>query len=29
MRLHETWSWESRDGSGRSVVEEPVAAPPA
>lgn len=22
VRLHETWSWESRDGSGHSVVEE-------
>jgi hypothetical protein len=22
LRLIETWSWESRDGSGRSVVEE-------
>ena len=26
VRLHETWSWESREGSGQSVVEEP---PPA
>jgi hypothetical protein len=23
VRLHETWSWESRDGAGESVVEEP------
>ncbi|MEO6714247.1 MAG: hypothetical protein ABIM89_12565 [Mycobacteriales bacterium] len=22
LRLHEDWSWESRDGSGTSVVEE-------
>jgi hypothetical protein len=22
VRLHETWSWESRDGAGESVVEE-------
>ena len=22
VRLHETWRWESRDGAGRSVVEE-------
>jgi hypothetical protein len=29
VRLHETWSWESRDGSGRSVVEEVVAEPAA
>ncbi|MEU1645045.1 hypothetical protein ABZ422_09730 [Micromonospora zamorensis] len=26
VRLHETWSWESRAGSGSSVVEE-VPAP--
>ena len=23
LRLHETWGWDSRDGSGTSVVEEP------
>lgn len=23
VRLHETWAWESRPGTGRSVVEEP------
>ncbi len=23
LRSHETWHWESRPGSGRSVVEEP------
>ena len=22
LRLHETWAWDSRDGSGTSVVEE-------
>jgi hypothetical protein len=22
LRLHETWAWESREGSGTSVVEE-------
>lgn len=22
VRLHETWAWESRDGSGTSVLEE-------
>lgn len=22
MRLHEDWAWESRDGAGRSVLEE-------
>ena len=22
VRLHETWRWESREGAGRSVVEE-------
>ena len=22
LRLHETWSWESREGSGTSTVEE-------
>ena len=22
VRLHETWAWDSRDGSGSSVVEE-------
>jgi hypothetical protein len=22
LRLHETWAWESQDGSGTSVVEE-------
>jgi ADP-ribose pyrophosphatase YjhB (NUDIX family) len=26
LRLHETWQWESRDGSGTSTVEE-IAAP--
>ncbi|MEU8183262.1 hypothetical protein AB0B85_06825 [Micromonospora sp. NPDC049044] len=25
VRLHETWSWESRAGSGSSVVEEVLA----
>ena len=30
LRLHETWSWESKEGSGTSTVEElPEAAPPA
>ena len=24
LRLHETWGWDSRDGSGTSVVEEPL-----
>ena len=24
VRLHETWAWESRDGSGTSVVEEVI-----
>ncbi|WP_433317626.1 hypothetical protein ACQP0U_09580 [Micromonospora sp. CA-269861] len=29
LRLHETWSWESRPGSGTSVVEElPPASTP-
>lgn len=23
LRLHETWSWESREGSGTSTLEEP------
>ena len=23
VRLHETWAWESQEGSGTSVVEEP------
>ena len=27
VRLHETWSWESRDGAGESVVEE-LTPPP-
>jgi len=22
LRLHETWTWESREGTGTSVVEE-------
>jgi hypothetical protein len=22
LRLHETWAWDSQDGSGTSVVEE-------
>lgn len=29
LRLHETWEWESRDGSGTSTVEEIAAAPTA
>ncbi|MGW1894794.1 hypothetical protein ACWCP6_31810 [Streptomyces sp. NPDC002004] len=28
VRLEETWQWESREGSGTSVVEELVAAAP-
>lgn len=27
LRLHETWAWDSRDGSGTSVVEELPYAP--
>jgi hypothetical protein len=27
VRLHETWAWESRAGTGRSVVEEPGRRP--
>jgi hypothetical protein len=27
LRLHETWSWESREGSGTSTVEELPAHP--
>ena len=26
IRSHETWEWESREGSGRSVVEERLAS---
>ncbi|NJQ02379.1 hypothetical protein [Streptomyces zingiberis] len=29
LRLHERWRWESRPGSGTSVVEEPAAGPSA
>ncbi|MFF0990826.1 hypothetical protein [Kocuria nitroreducens] len=27
VRLHETWAWESRPGTGRSVVEERGSRP--
>ena len=29
VRLHETWTWESREGSGTSTLDELPAAPPS